>query len=210
MLEWTAYIKIFTTLLAIVNPLGVIPIFVSLTSSLAEQERKRIAHTTTIAVAVVLIVATLLGKPLLNFFGISIASFKVGGGILLLLMAISMMQARHTQSRQTPEEAEEAEEKASIAVVPIAMPLLAGPGAISTVIIYADESSQPLHIGLIIVISLLVALLTWIALTVAGPVRKMLSKTGINIATRLMGLLLSAIAVEFIAGGLIQLLPGLA
>jgi len=210
MLEWTAYIKIFTTLLAIVNPLGVIPIFVSLTSSLAEQERKRIAHTTTIAVAVVLIVATLLGKPLLNFFGISIASFKVGGGILLLLMAISMMQARHTQSRQTPEEAEEAEEKASIAVVPIAMPLLAGPGAISTVIIYADASSQPLHIGLIIVISLLVALLTWIALTVAGPVRKMLSKTGINIATRLMGLLLSAIAVEFIAGGLIQLLPGLA
>jgi multiple antibiotic resistance protein len=210
MLEWTAYIKIFTTLLAIVNPLGVIPIFVSLTSSLAEQERKRIAHTTTIAVAVVLIVATLLGKPLLNFFGISIASFKVGGGILLLLMAISMMQARHTQSRQTPEEAEEAEEKASIAVVPIAMPLLAGPGAISTVIIYADASSQPLHIGLIIIIILLVALLTWIALTVAGPVRRMLSKTGINIATRLMGLLLAAIAVEFIAGGLIQLLPGLA
>jgi multiple antibiotic resistance protein len=210
MLEWTAYIKIFTTLLAIVNPLGVIPIFVSLTGNLTEQERKRIVHTTSIAVAAVLIGATVLGKPLLNFFGVSIASFKVGGGILLLLMAISMMQARYTQGKQTPEEAREAGEKESIAVVPIAMPLLAGPGAISTVIIYADASSQPLHIGLIIISCSLIALLTWVALTVAGPVRRMLSRTGINIATRLMGLLLAAIAIEFITGGLIQLLPGLA
>ena len=210
MLEWTGYIKIFTTLLAIVNPLGVIPIFISLTSGLVAQERKRIARTTSTAVAVVLIVATLFGKPLLNFFGVSIASFKVGGGILLLLMAIAMMQAKHTPSKQTPEEAEEAEEKESIAVVPIAMPLLAGPGAISTVIIYADVSSQPFHIGLIIFSIVLIALLTWAALNVATRIRKILSKTGINIATRLMGLLLAAIAVEFLAGGLIQLLPGLA
>jgi multiple antibiotic resistance protein len=210
MSEWTGYIKIFSTLLAIVNPLGVIPIFISLTGGLAEQERKHIARTTSVAVAVVLIVATLFGKPLLNFFGVSIASFKVGGGILLLLMAIAMMQAKHTQSKQTPEEAEEAEEKESIAVVPIAMPLLAGPGAISTVIIYADASFQPLHIGLIIISIVIIAFLTWAALNVATPIRNMLSKTGINIATRLMGLLLAAIAIEFIAGGLIQLLPGLA
>ena len=210
MIEWTGYIKIFTTLLAIVNPLGVIPIFVSLTGDMEEHERKRIVHTTPVAVAVVLVVATLLGKPLLNFFGVSIASFKVGGGILLLLMAISMMQARHGQSRQTPEEAEEAEEKESIAVVPIAMPLLAGPGAISTVIIYADASFQPVHISLIIISALLVAFLTWLALRVAIPVSSMMSKTGINIATRLMGLLLAAIAVEFVTSGLILLLPGLA
>lgn len=210
MIEWTVYIKIFTTLLAIVNPLGVVPIFVSLTGGLAEGERRHIARTTSIAVAVVLIFSALLGKPLLDFFGVSIASFKVGGGILLLLMAIAMMQAKHKQSNQTPEEAEEAEEKESIAVVPIAMPLLAGPGAISTVIIYADQSAQPLHIGLIITICLLISLLSWAALNVANPLTRMLSKTGINIATRLMGLLLAAIAVEFISGGLMQLLPGLA
>jgi multiple antibiotic resistance protein len=210
MIEWTVYVKIFTTLLAIVNPLGVVPIFVSLTGGLAEGERRHIARTTSIAVAVVLIFSALLGKPLLDFFGVSIASFKVGGGILLLLMAIAMMQAKHKQSNQTPEEAEEAEEKESIAVVPIAMPLLAGPGAISTVIIYADQSVQPLHIGLIIAICLLISLLTWAALNVANPLSRMLSKTGINIATRLMGLILAAIAVEFISGGLIQLLPGLA
>jgi len=210
MIEWTVYIKIFTTLLAIVNPLGVVPIFVSLTGGLDEGKRRRIARTTSIAVAVVLIFSALLGKPLLDFFGVSIASFKVGGGILLLLMSIAMMQAKHKQSNQTPEEAEEAEEKESIAVVPIAMPLLAGPGAISTVIIYADQSAHPLHIGLIITSCLLISLLTWAALNVANPLSRMLSKTGINIATRLMGLILAAIAVEFISGGLIQLLPGLA
>ncbi len=210
MLEWTVYIKIFTTLLAIVNPFGVIPIFVSLTDGMAEDERKHVVRTTCIAVAVILVAAALVGKPLLNFFGVSIASFKVGGGILLLLMAISMMQARHTQSKQTPEEAAEAEEKESIAVVPIAMPLLAGPGAISTVIIYADVSSRPLHIALMLLIAVLIAVSTWVSLNVAGPVRKVLGRTGINIATRLMGLLLAAIAIEFITGGLGQLLPGLA
>ena len=208
--EWTGYIKIFTALLAIVNPLGAVPVFVSLTGGLTEGERRRIVRTTSIAFAVVLIVAALIGESLLNFFGISIPSFKVGGGILLMLMAIAMMQARHTLTRQTPEEAEEAGEKESIAVVPIAIPLLAGPGAISTVIIYAQASYQPVHIALIIFIVLMVSLVTWIALHTANPVGRMLGKTGINIATRLMGLLLASIAVEFIAGGLAQLLPGLA
>lgn len=210
MIELTGYIKIFTALLAIVNPLGAIPIFVSLTGSLTEGERRRIVRTTSVAFAVVLIAAALIGEALLNFFGISIPSFKVGGGILLMLMAISMMQARYTLTRQTPEEAQEAEDKQSIAVVPIAIPLLAGPGAISTVIIYAHASYQPVHIALIIFIVLMVALVTWIALHVANPISKLLGKTGINIATRLMGLLLASISVEFIAGGLTQLFPGLA
>ena len=209
MIEWTGYIKIFTALLAIVNPLGVIPIFVSLTRGSTVQERRHIARTTSITVAVVLVASALVGKSLLNFFGVSIDSFRVGGGILLLLMSVDMMLARRTGGRQTPEEAEEAEEKESIAVVPIAMPLLAGPGAISTVVIYAQEPFQPLNLGVIIVSSLLVAFLTWVVLIVANPISKVMSKTAINISTRLMGLLLAAIAVEFIASGLGQLLPGL-
>lgn len=209
MIEWTGYIKIFTSLLAIVNPLGIIPLFVGLTRSSTSEERRNIARTASIAVAVILIAATLTGRLLLDFFGVSIASFKVGGGILLLLMAIAMMLAKHTQSTQTPEEAEEAEEKESIAVVPIAMPLLAGPGAISTVIIYADVSFAPVHLSMIILSSLIVALVTWGALMVAIPLSKVMSRTAINIATRLMGLLLAAIAVEFITGGLGLLLPGL-
>ncbi|NJD55511.1 MAG: YchE family NAAT transporter [Nitrospirae bacterium] len=210
MIEWTGYIKIFTALLAIVNPLGIIPIFVSLTEGMKEDERKQTARTASVTVGVVLVAATLIGKPLLLFFGVSIDSFKVGGGILLLLMAISMMQARHKHSNQTLEEAAEAEEKESIAVVPIAMPLLAGPGAISTVIIYADVSFQPVHLGMIILSSLLVALVTWLSLKTANPISRVMSRTGINIAVRIMGLLLAAIAIEFISGGLAKLLPGLA
>ena len=160
-------------------------------------------------VAVVLIVSTLIGKLILSFFGISIGSFRVGGGILLMLIAVAMMQAKHHRSRQASEEVREAEDKESIAVVPIAIPLLAGPGAISTVIIFAQESFNPLHIGLVILSSLIVAFLSWVALIVANPISKMMSQTAINIVTRLMGLLLAAISVEFIVGGLVQLLPTL-
>lgn len=210
MLEWTEYIKIFTALLAIVNPLGIIPIFVTLTDDLTKQEYKQIARTASFTVAVVLILSTLVGKLVLSFFGISIGSFRVGGGILLMLIAVAMMQGGHHRSRQTSEEAREAEDKESIAVVPIATPLLAGPGAISTVIIFAQESFHPVHIGLIIISILIVAFLSWVALSIANPISRMMSKTAINIVTRLMGLLLAAIAVEFIVGGLVQLLPALA
>ena len=210
MLEWTEYIKIFTALLAIVNPLGIIPIFVTLTDDLTKQEYKQIARTASFTVAVVLILSTLVGKLVLSFFGISIGSFRVGGGILLMLIAVAMMQGGHHRSRQTSEEAREAEDKESIAVVPIATPLLAGPGAISTVIIFAQESFHPVHIGLIIISILIVAFLSWVALSIANPISRMMSKTAINIVTCLMGLLLAAIAVEFIVGGLVQLLPALA
>ncbi|HEY3346834.1 MAG TPA: YchE family NAAT transporter [Nitrospirota bacterium] len=210
MIELTVYIKIFTTLLAIVNPLGVIPVFVSLTANATGKKRRQTARTTSLAVALVLIVATLIGQPLLNFFGISIDSFKVGGGILLMLMAVDMMQAKPNQVKQTPEEAEEAIDKESVAVVPVAIPLLSGPGAISTVIIYAQGPFRPVHISMIIVIILLVSMITLAALYVASPISKILSKTGINIATRLMGLLLAAVSVEFIVGGLGHLFPILA
>lgn len=209
MAEWTGYIKIFTTLLAIVNPLGIIPIFVSLTDNLTKQECERIALTASLTVAAVLIVSTLIGKYILSFFGVSIGSFKVGGGILLMLIAVSMMQGRQHKIKQTSEEAKEAEDKDSIAAVPIATPLLAGPGAISTVIIFAQESYHPLHIALIISTSIIVAFLAWVALRVANPISKMMSRTAINIVTRLMGLLLAAISVEFIVGGLVQLIPAL-
>ncbi|MCX8069532.1 MAG: hypothetical protein N2738_03415, partial [Thermodesulfovibrionales bacterium] len=103
----------------------------------------------------------------------------------------------------------EAEEKESIAVVPIAMPLLSGPGAISSVIIYTDKSNSPVHLGLIIIIGIIIALITYLCLRIAIPLSRRLSKTGINIITRLMGLLLSAISIEIITSGLVELLPGL-
>ena len=209
MLTLTQYIKILTALLVIVNPVGVIPIFVSLTSDQPPQVRQRTARVAALSVGMVLIASCLLGESFLHFFGVSIASFRVGGGLLLLLMAISMFNAQQSGSKYLPEESREAGEKPDIAVVPLSVPLLAGPGAISTIIIYSNQAESWSHSAILIAIISIVALTVWIVLSMAVPAVKMLGKTGINIVTRLMGLLLAAIAVEFIANGLGQLLPGL-
>lgn len=209
MLNWAEYAKIFLALVVIVNPVGAVPLFVSMTVENNHEEKKYIARIASFAVAVVLIMAAVIGQPLLTLFGITIASFKVGGAISILLIAMSMMRAAPAGEKQTPEEAKEAEHKANIAVVPLAIPLLSGPGAISTTIIYATERSSFGHLGVIVLCCLLVAITTWIALRVATPVSNWLGKTGVNIAIRLMGLLLAAVAVEIMTSGLVVLLPGL-
>jgi len=201
MLTAAAYIKILVALTVVVNPFGIIPVFVAMTAQQSVIDRKRIARIAGLAVAVVLITSAVLGESILDLFGISIASFKVGGAILVMLTAISMMQAMPGRDKQTPEEAKEAEDKTSIAVVPLAVPLLAGPGAISTTIIYASESKSVLHVAAIVGCSLVVGIVTWIALRVATRVGRYMSRTSINVATRLMGLLLAALAVEIFAGG---------
>jgi multiple antibiotic resistance protein len=209
MLDWAVYTKFFLALLVIVNPIGAVPLFVSMTDQNTVDERRHIARVASSAVAIVLILAAIAGQPLLAFFGISIASFKVGGAILILLLAISMMHASPTGEKQTPEEAREAVDKESIAVVPLAIPLLSGPGAISTTIIYSTGRSSLSHILLIIGCCLLVSFVTWIALRAATQVSQWLGKTGVNIAIRLMGLMLAAVAVEIFTSGILVLLPGL-
>jgi len=208
-LTWTVYLKIFIAMLAIVNPIGAVPLFISLTSNQQREERYRTATIASITTAAVLAGACLFGDELLRIFGVSIASFRVGGGVLLLLMSISMFHAEQSRSRQTPEEAIEAEERTGVAVVPLAIPLLSGPGAISTMIIYTTQGRGPVHIAILIGGSLLVGAIVWISLRLAVPIGTVLGRTGINIATRLMSLFLAAIAVEFIAGGIGQLFPGL-
>lgn len=209
MLALSDYLKAFVALLVIVNPIGTIPLFIAMCANNTEAERHHIANVASIAVAIVLAVCAVLGEWILQFFGITIASFKVGGAILILLMAISMLQASDSRAKQTPEEKAEAEDKASVAVVPLAIPLLAGPGAISTIIIFASERASVAHVSVIIALCLAVALLTWLALRIATPVSAILGKTGINIAVRLMGLLLAAVAIEIFVSGLVVLLPGL-
>jgi multiple antibiotic resistance protein len=209
MLDWAEYTKFILALLVIVNPIGAVPLFVTMTTGNTVEERQRIARVASVSVAIVLIVSAVAGQPMLAFFGITIASFKVGGAILILLLAISMMHATPTGEKQTPEEAIEAVDKESIAVVPLAIPLLSGPGAISTTIIYATGRSSLSHILLIIVCCLIVAVATWLALRAATPVSRWLGKIGVNIAIRLMGLLLAAVAVEIFTSGILVLLPGL-
>ena len=206
MLDWPEYMKIFTALLAILNPLGVIPMFLALTAKSTIAERKHIAFIIGISVTAILSVTVLVGELLLSFFGISVASFQVGGSILLLLMAIGMMHGNKTNG----ENQDTAADMDGIAVVPLSVPLLAGPGSISTVIIYANLSPSWLHKGLIIICVLMVSFLTWLILRAATRWGSFIGAIGLGVASRLMGLLLAAIAVEFFTRGIVKLLPGLA
>ena len=201
--------KTFISLLALVNPLGAIPFFISFTATNSRAERRRIVRIASITVAFVIAFTTLLGQQVINFFGISVNSFQVGGGIIMLLMAISMINAQPSGTRTTPEEAVEGELKENIAVVPLAIPLLAGPGTISTVIIYADKAESVWQRASLIGSGIAIALLVFLALSAADPISRALGRTGINVATRLMGLMLAALGVELIVDGLIALVPAL-
>lgn len=210
MLEYTDYIKIFIALLAVVDPIGIIPIIAALTARTKEAELKNIEKTVVITVTTILLAALFFGENLLVFFGISINSFRVSGGILLMLIALSMLQTKISKTVHTKEEAEEGEAKQSIAVVPLSMPLLAGPGAISTVILYSHRGTDMNHYLIMSLDIIAVMAILWIVLRTTPWLIRHISQTGINIFTRLMGLILSALAVEFIASGLKGLFPVLA
>lgn len=210
MLEYTDYLKIFITLIAIVNPFGAMPIFISLITGMTDGQCHRVVNVVAVTVALILLASLFFGELILQFFGISIHSFRVGAGILLLLIAISMLHAKVSPISQTKEEAQESRDKESIAVVPLAIPLLAGPGAISTVIIDAHKASGIGHYAVIVTEIILLSMILWLVLRLSPLISKHISATGINIFTRIMGLILAAIAVEFIANGLKGIFPVLA
>jgi len=197
-------------LVAIANPIGAIPVFITLTSDEALSQRRRIASQTTLAFSSILLVILFAGEPLLVFFGITVASFKTAGGIIILLMAISMVHGQVSRAKYTKEESLDAADRDSVAIVPMGIPLLAGPGSMSTVIVYSHHASSMVHKLLLGAEILTVALLVWLCLNAAPYIARLLGKTGMNIITRIMGLILAAIGVEFITHGLVELLPGLA
>ncbi|MDW9242891.1 MarC family protein [Burkholderia cepacia] len=202
-------LKSFISLLALINPIGAVPFFLSLTAQQTDLERRRTIRIASVSVFCVMMVTALLGQQIIDFFGISVGSLEVGGGIIMLLMAINMLNAQIGNTRSTPEERHEAELKDNIAVVPLAIPLLTGPGSISTVIIYAANSRHWYERAGLVAIGAVLAFLCFVAMRLAEPIANWIGRTGINIATRLMGLMLSALAVEFIVNGLRALLPAL-
>jgi len=210
MTDWAYLVKITIALLAIVNPIGSVPIFISATDGWSKPDRDKTAQTVALTVFIVLAVSAFIGDAVLNFFGISIPSFQVGGGILLMLISISMMHGKQGGTRQTDEEALSLSEREVIAIVPLSIPLLAGPGAISSMILNAQQQSSFLgHLSLIIPV-FIIAVIIWLVLKLSNAISHQLGTIGINIVTRLMGLILAAMAVEFIAHGLTGLFPQLA
>ena len=195
---WSETVRYLAAMFVLLNPIGTIPIFLGVTSNLSTQRRNQTGRTAALTVFAVLTISILVGEWALHAFGINVPCFQVGGGILILLLALHMLQARHSELKQTPEEALDAEANESVGVVPLGTPLMAGPGTISTAIIFANTAKTWMHVSFLIAASLFAALCVWGILRMAEPIGRALGRTNINILTRLMGLVLTAVAVKFI------------
>jgi multiple antibiotic resistance protein len=191
----------FPSIFSIVDPLAVIPVFLALAGHASREEQRRIALRATLTMFFVLATFAATGTMIFRFFGITVPAFKLAGGVLLFHTALEMIQAKLPKERSTPEEAIEAETKADIALVPLGIPLLSGPGAIATVTVLATRAHGAAERGAIFVSIGLVAILTFIALAFGTFLVRVLKRTGINIATRIMGLILAATSAQFIVDG---------
>ena len=206
---WADQVKYLIGIFAILNPFGAIPIYLSMMTDRRPEVMNRTAFKASVAVAVILTLAVWTGDSLLSFFGIGIPAFRIAGGLLVLLIAIAMFSAKTSPARHTDAEQAEGEAKNDIAVVPLAIPLLAGPGAISLAIVDAHQAGS-LPEKIVFSIGIIgVAVIVWMILRLAEPIGKRLGTGGLNIATRVMGLILAAMAVQFMADGLLELFPGL-
>jgi len=203
--------KPLVTLLAIVNPLAIVPFFIHYTQGFSREQRQRTVAVASFSAFVVIAISALLGLEILKFFGISLASFQVGGGMLLLISAMNMLNAQPAEAKAQTNEFEDGAEKAargaSIAVVPLTIPLLTGPATMSTVVIYAEKARTVLQLTTLVGYGLVIGLATAVCFSLAEPIARVLGKTGINVMTRLMGLILAALAVEVMADGLGKLFP---
>jgi len=204
------YVRYLVALTAVLDPFLAVPIFLTLTASQGVRARVVLVRVVAITVFAVLAASALLGETILTAIGASLAAFRVGGGLVLLLMALAMLNAQAGGVRQSQAEAAELESGELKGVVPLAVPLLAGPGAISTTIIAAQHGSGAAHLAAILACIAVVSVLTWLVLRAADAIGGRLGTTGLNIATRLLGLLLAAMAVQTMAEGLRALFPGLA
>lgn len=194
----------FGTLFVIVDPIGLVPAFLAMTHNNTILEKTRMAGLASLVTFLILLLFSVAGQWLFNAFGISLPAFEIAGGIILLLIALDMLRARRTAIKETPEEQAEGMSKDDIAIAPLAVPMLAGPGAITAVVLLGNQAgSVLLHLVLIANI-FLVSLITFLVLRVAAVRSSITSVIAMKVITRLMGLLLAAFAVQFILDGIVS------
>lgn len=209
MLDFSYFIKFFIGLLALVNPVGILPVFISMTSYQSPAARDKTNLTANLSVAIILWISLFLGDAILRLFGITIDSFRIAGGILIVTIAMSMISGKLGEDKQNKQEKSESAIRENIGVVPLALPLMAGPGAISSTIVWSSRSfSWSNLLGLFITIALF-SFCCWILFKTAPILVRLLGQTGINVITRIMGLLLMSLGIEFIVSGIKSLFPGL-
>lgn len=198
-------LKAFLTLFVVMDPIGLVPVFLALAGSRPHGEQCRIARKSVLVAGGLLSGFGIAGEWLLRNLGISMDAFRVSGGILLFLIALDMVLAQH--ERETKEEEEESRGRADISVFPLAIPMIAGPGTLASIMILVAESRPyPLGLPMILAIAGGVLALGYAALRTAAPLGKLLGRTGVNVVTRVLGVLLAALAVQYVADGARSLL----
>ncbi len=193
-----------TSILFLVDPFAVIPMFLVITDGMPTPERQLMARRASLTCGTLLCVFAVAGSLIFKAFGITLPAFKIAGGIILLQIGLDMLQARQSGTRSTPEETQEGTVKEDASIIPLGMPMLAGPGAISTVMVLVGESHQVWQHVVIYSMIVLTSVTSYMILAGADRVRRYMGETGIRILMRLMGLHLVALAVQFVANGLID------
>ena len=202
MIDTAFLITAFVTMFVVIDPIGLAPLFVALTQGMSDRARRSIALRATATGMLILLVFAAFGEAVLGFVGISMPAFRVAGGILLFLTALEMLFEKRTKRRENQSETED-ELRDDPSVFPLAIPLIAGPGSIATVILLSGQLGDGLT-GAMLVLGVAIAVLVVVLgfFLSAGILERALGKTGVNVATRLLGMLLAALAVQFILEGL--------
>ena len=209
MFSEAALVSFMVTLFSMINPFGTLGIFAGMTEAKPANETRRIAWMCAGAVAVILLIVAWSGTLLLKFFGISLHSVRAAGGVIILLIGLHMLFNK-SEHKQSSAELKDAESRASIAVVPMGIPVVAGPGAIVTVLVGAQQHPSVLSKVEISVVIVCIAAFTGFLFSFAAPLSKRLGESGMGVVTRVMGMILAAIAMGLLAEGLKGMLPGLA
>ncbi|MBR9651869.1 MarC family protein [Thalassovita aquimarina] len=190
----------FVTLFVIMDPIGLTPVFVALTQGMPQSRRRQIALRGCLIAGLLLSLFALFGEAVLGFVGISMPAFRIAGGILLFLTALDMLFQRRAQRRE--DQAEEEDHSNDPSVFPLAMPLIAGPGSIATIILLTGQHPGIWGLTMVLGIMLAVLMIALVLFLSAGLLERALGKTGINVVTRLLGMLLAALSVQFVLDGL--------
>ena len=192
----------FTSIFVLVDPVAAVPAFLAMTGGATREQRRHMAARASWTCFLVLLTFSFAGTYIFQLFGITLAAFKIAGGLILGLIGLEMLRARRSATKETPGETEEGTEKEDVGIIPLGIPMLAGPGAISSVMVLVSQNADWLHVIVIVCTIAVVSAISFLTLAAADWVSSHFHETGIRILSRMMGLLLTAIAVQFVLNGL--------
>jgi multiple antibiotic resistance protein len=197
------FLAALATIVSVVDPIGIVPLFLALTPGIPPRERTRVIRRAIIVAAIVLLAFAAGGRTLLSSLGITVPAFSIAGGILLLLIAVDMLFARRSRTRETPEEAAEALKSTDVSVFPLAIPILSGPGAIATVVLYMSQAGTDAWKIIAVLAAILLSLVaSYLSMRLSTLLLRVLGETGVHVIGRVMGILLAALAVQFVLNGI--------